>query len=515
MYCMINAGAICGIDSYMTHVEVDASTGMPSFEMVGLLNSEVREARERVKVALKNSNFDIPPMKITISLSPADIRKEGAAFDLPIAIGVLAALGHISEKCLKDTLLIGELGLDGEVRAAKGILPIVMEAKKNGCKKCIVPVENAREGAVIEGIEIIGVKSLLETFTYLNKGEEERKKMLPPTQVNTEQIFAEGNRTESLDFADINGQESVKRAVEIAAAGFHHVLLIGAPGSGKTMIAKRIPTILPPLSLDESLEVSTIYSVSGKLNPHETLIVKRPFLNPHHTISEQALAGGGRIPHPGVISLAHRGVLFLDELPEFKRATLDIMRQPLEDRKVHIARTYGTFTYPADFMLVAALNPCPCGYYPDREKCRCSEQEVKRYLSRVSGPILDRIDISIETPRIAIEQLAGDKENETSAQIRIRVMEARERQKHRFADSNYRFNSEVKAGDMKKYCGLGMEEQKYMEEIFCAMNMSARAYHRIIKIARTIADLEGKDAIGKKHLSEAVCYRMATEKYWK
>lgn len=396
MYCTITAGAIHGIDSYITNVEVDASHGMPGFEMVGLLNSEVREARERVKVALKNSNFNLPPMKITVSLSPADIRKEGAAFDLPIAIGILVSLGQIPEEYVKDILIIGELGLNGEIKPAKGILPIVMEAKRNGCHKCIVPLENVKEGAVIDGIEMIGVSSLNQTFAYLNKNEEQRRKMIAPTSIDPEEIFNEAYLEDDLDFADINGQESVKRAVEVAAAGFHHLLLIGPPGSGKTMIAKRIPTILPPLSLEESLEVSTIYSVAGKLKADETLIVKRPFLNPHHTISEQALAGGGRVPRPGVISLAHRGVLFLDELPEFKRTTLDIMRQPLEDRRVHIARTYGTFTYPADFMLVGALNPCPCGHYPDRNLCRCSEYEVKRYLNRISGPILDRIDINIE-----------------------------------------------------------------------------------------------------------------------
>lgn len=505
MFCKVMAGGIHGITSFLAQVEVDSTQAMPGFDMVGLLGSEVREAKERVRVALKNSGFQIPPRRITVNISPADIRKEGSAYDLPIAIGILVSLEKLQEEVLQDTLFIGELGLNGEIKPVKGILPIMIMAKEQGIKRCILPKENAMEGAVIEGIKIIGVSSFVETLRYLM--EENADSMIAPTELDLHALFAKEEEKKTPDFADIRGQEMVKRAAVVAAAGFHHLLITGIPGAGKTMIAKRIPSILPPLSMEESLEVSKIYSVSGLLKEGCPLITQRPFLHPHHTISRQALAGGGRIPRPGILSLSHRGILFLDELPEFGRENIEVLRQPLEDKEVQIARSYGSITYPADIMLVAAMNPCPCGFYPNRERCTCTESEIRKYRSRISGPIYDRIDICVEAKAIELEQLQKEEQGKSSKELKNLVMKARKIQEERYRNSPYFFNADLDTKDIAKYCFLGREEQNFMESVFYSLNLSARAYHRILKVARTIADLEESPEIKKEHLAEAVCYR--------
>ncbi len=512
MFSSIISGTIHGIRSLLIQVEVDVSKGLPCFQMVGLLGSEVREARERVKVALKNAGMPLPPMCINVNLSPADVRKSGALFDLPVAVGILEALGFLPKESAKDIVIVGELGLDGEVKPVRGVLPIVREAKAQGIRHCIVPQGNAAEGAVVQGIEIIGVSDIRQAIGYLHASEEERQEQVMP-RLDVPALLRSRQECLELDFADVSGQESVKRAAEIAAAGFHHFLMIGAPGSGKTMIAKRMPSILPPLSIEESMEVSAIYSIAGMLPQDEVLMSRRPFIAPHHLTTKQALAGGGKVVSPGMVTLAHRGILFLDEMPEFKRETLDVLRQPLEDKKIQIARSSGTYHYPADFMLVGAMNPCPCGYHPNPHKCRCTPHEVHCYQQRISGPILDRIDICVETPVMEISGLEGKSIQECSKQIRERVIAARDRQEARFVGTQLCFNADMGVKDIKKHCLLGSHERKLLEQAFTALQLTARSYHRILKVARTIADLAGEERIREEHLAEAICYRVTESKF--
>ena len=508
MYSSIMSGALRGLDSYVVNVEVDISSGMPAFDMVGFLGSEVREARERVRTALGNSGISIPAKHITVNLSPANIRKQGAAFDLPIAVAILQAMGLLKQTDLKQTLIIGELGLDGRVNAVNGILPIVIGAAENECRRCIVPKDNAGEGAVIEGIEVIGVTSLTEAFDYLRG-----IKTIVPESCRPAAPDEKDRRPQQYDFMDIQGQTAAKRGLEVAAAGFHNVLMIGPPGAGKTMLSKCMPSILPPMSMEECLEVSKIYSVSGMLHREEGLITKRPFVAPHHTITDKALAGCGNVPRPGGISMAHRGILFMDELPEFKRTTLEILRQPMEDREIRITRSHGTYTYPADFLLIAAMNPCPCGNYPDLNLCTCAEPEVHRYLSKLSRPLLDRIDICLDIPKVVYKELSCSTGSESSAAIRERVCRARDRQAERYRGTAFRFNTDLGVRELKQYCELGRKEQQLMESVFERLHLSARSYHRIIKVARTIADLDGMQHISERHLSEAIRYKGLDLKY--
>ena len=502
MFCSVFSGGVRGIEGFPVHVETDISNGMPGFDIVGYAGNEVREAKDRVRTSLKNSGYRLPVAHITTNLSPGDIRKSGTGFDLPLALSVLICMNEIPTESIIDTFVAGELSLSGEVCGIKGILPMVMMAKKSGKRKCIIPLQNLQEGSVIDGIEVYPVSSLKEVIRHLCGTE-----VITPQKSDLKALLSAG-RDYANDFCRIKGQKQAKRGAEIAAAGLHNILMVGPPGAGKTLIARSIPSIMPPLSEEECLDISAIYSVRGAMDL-EPLKTQRPFVSAHSSSTDISLVGGGGVPKPGAVSLAHRGVLFLDELPEFSRKALEALRQPLEDGCVHITRNRDICTFPADFMLVAAMNPCPCGNYPDMNKCTCSDNARSRYMSKISGPFLDRMDICITAEKVSLFDIQSKEEPECSEKIRERVIRAHEIQKKRFEGLGISFNSQMGNREIEKYCTLGPKQEALIKEIATKRGMSARTYYRVLKVARTIADLSGQQYIDEAAILEAVRFKVA------
>jgi len=509
MLATVESSALLGIDAYIVRVETDISSTVPMFAIVGLPDTAVQESRERVRSAIKNSGLEFPMRRITINLAPADTRKQGPGFDLPIAIGILAATEQVLMAHLADGVFVGELALDGGLSSVPGILPIALAAKAAGKKFLVVPEANAREAAVVDGLDVYGARSLTDTVQLLNDFDSVQPIPSDPYSMLKTSHF-------EIDFSDVKGQDVVKRALEVAAAGGHNMLMVGAPGSGKTMLARRMPTILPPLNLDEALDITKVYSVAGLMGSDKALVTTRPFRSPHHSVSNAALAGGGTNPRPGEISLSHHGVLFLDELPEFRRDVLEVLRGPLEDGHVTISRVAATMTYPARIMLIAAMNPCPCGYYGDPIKqCACSQANIQKYLQRISGPLLDRIDIHMEVPRLPQDEMLQSRgDGESSQTIRDRVVAARDIQKQRYDGTDLQCNAHMGSKQIRHYCEVGKDVKDLLKQAISALGLSARAYDRILKLSRTVADLEGAQDIGLAHVAEAIQYRALDRKLW-